>query len=427
VTELIHLLNQYGYIILIISLMLELIIVPIPNEALMSYVGVLCFQGKMNLYLSILCAGIGGILGVSISYWIGNKLGVPFFRKYGRYIHMGPEKMEKMSKWYEKYGKVLLIFSFFIPGVRHVASIISGVIKLPFRSFMFFSYIGVFLWVGTLISLGNILGPQWDKYQGEIKKWLVLASIIVGILAIFYFVIRTNKEFIKEAIILFYESAFKRVRSFLKIKFIIIFIFILFIAFFTLMVGMTQDLIANEFGHFDVIVKTIVTTLFNAHWLPIMQLLHFLSSWTALAVIALVTVAVIIFNQSNKWLELLFFMVTLIGSYLFSIGIRWLFHFMLNGRSISLDFPNEQAMLVMSVYGFFFVMIVRHSISFLYTTIMLFVFLFILLSFFLSTIFISKLIPSDLLGGYVFSAVWVTGMIFSLEMFRFLNLIKKGQ
>lgn len=425
--ELMHLLNQYGYIILIVSLMLELIIVPIPNEALMSYVGVLCYQGKMNLYLSIFCAGLGGILGVSISYWIGNKLGVPFFRKYGRYIHMGPEKMEKLSKWYEKYGKILLVFSFFIPGIRHVASIISGVIKLPFRSFMIFSYIGVFLWVGTLISLGDVLGPQWDKYQGEIKKWLVLASILFGILAIFYFVIRTNKEYIKEAVVLLYESAFKRFRSFLKIKLIIIIIFILFIALFTLMVGMTQDLIANEFGHFDVIVKTIMTTLFNAHWLPLMQMLHFLSSWPALGVIALFTVAIIVFNRTDKWLELLFLGVTLLGSYLFSIGIRWLFHFMLSGRSISLDFPNEEAMLILSVYGFFFVMIVRHSNSFLYTTIMLFVFLLILGSFFISSIFISRLIPSDLLGGYVFSAVWLTGMFFSLEMFRFLNLIKKSE
>ena len=168
--DVIHLLNQYGYIILFLSLMLELIIIPIPNEALMSYVGVLCFQGKMNLVFSVLIAGTGGIVGASISYWVGYKLGTPFIRKFGHYIHMGPEKLEKMSRWYKKYGKVLLVISFFIPGVRHVASIITGVIKLPYRSFAFFAYIGIFLWVGTFITLGNLLGPTWDRYQGEIKK-----------------------------------------------------------------------------------------------------------------------------------------------------------------------------------------------------------------------------------------------------------------
>ena len=188
--DVIHLLNQYGYIILFLSLMLELIIIPIPNEALMSYVGVLCFQGKMNLVFSVLIAGTGGIVGASISYWVGYKLGTPFIRKFGHYIHMGPEKLEKMSRWYKKYGKVLLVISFFIPGVRHVASIITGVIKLPYRSFAFFAYIGIFLWVGTFITLGNLLGPTWDRYQGEIKKWLVLASIIIGLILVIYFVFR---------------------------------------------------------------------------------------------------------------------------------------------------------------------------------------------------------------------------------------------
>ncbi|MCI1592580.1 MAG: DedA family protein, partial [Heyndrickxia oleronia] len=226
--EIIQLLNHYGYIVLFLSLLLELIIVPIPNEALMSYVGVLCYQGKMNIILSILFAGVGGVVGATISYWIGYKLGVPFFRKFGHYFHMGPEKMERMSKWYGKYGKVLLIISYFIPGVRHIASIITGVIKLPFVSFCIFSYIGVFLWVGTFIALGNVFGPQWDQYQGEIKKWVVLFSIVIGFFALIYFIFRTNRNYIKESIVLLHQAAFRRFKSFLKIKFLILVIFMLF-------------------------------------------------------------------------------------------------------------------------------------------------------------------------------------------------------
>jgi membrane protein DedA with SNARE-associated domain/membrane-associated phospholipid phosphatase len=420
----IQLLNQYGYIILFLSLMLELIIVPVPNEALMSYVGVLCFQGKMNIYISIISAGLGGVLGVTISYWIGYKLGAPFFRKFGHYIHMGPEKLEKMSKWYERYGKVLLLVSFFVPGVRHIASIISGVIKLPFRYFWIFSYIGVFLWVGTFISLGNVLGPKWDQYQGEIKKWLVLASIVIGIIAIIYFVIKANKEYIKESFLLLHEAAFKRFRSFFKIKFIILFILALFISFSTLMVGMIQDLISNEFGHFNIITKTIVFSVFNAHWKWLMDASFFLSSWTALGLISLVTVIVILMNKTNKWLELIFFVSTLAGSFLFSKGIRWLFHFMLNSQKISSDFPNEQTMLVLSVYGFFFIMFIRHKKRLLLSTFMFVLFLLLLLAYFISGIYLHHLNPSDLVAGYIFSAVWTTGMVLSLEMFRLLSIIK---
>lgn len=422
--EIIQLLNHYGYIVLFLSLLLELIIVPIPNEALMSYVGVLCYQGKMNIILSILFAGVGGVVGATISYWIGYKLGVPFFRKFGHYFHMGPEKMERMSKWYGKYGKVLLIISYFIPGVRHIASIITGVIKLPFVSFCIFSYIGVFLWVGTFIALGNVFGPQWDQYQGEIKKWVVLFSIVIGFFALIYFIFRTNKNYIKESIVLLHQAAFRRFKSFLKIKFLILFIFILFITFFTLMVGLIQDLISNEFGHLNIIVNTLIFTIFNVHWHWIMYSLFSLSSWKVLGSIALITIVVVFINRKNKWLELTFFVSTLIGGVLFSKGIRWIFQYMLSKNNISPDFPNSEAALFVMTFAFFFIMMMRHSRNYFYIGVMFFVFIFILAGYFISGIYVHHLKPSDLLAGYVFSAVWVTGMVFTMEMFRLISLIK---
>lgn len=421
--EVIHLLNQYGYIILFLSLMLELIIIPIPNEALMSYVGVLCYQGKLNVILSIVTAGTGGILGATISYWIGYKLGYPFFRKFGHFIHLGPEKLEKLSKWYEKYGKVLLIFSFFIPGVRHVASIISGVIKLPFRSFSIFAYTGVFLWTGTFISLGNLLGPQWDQYKGEIEKWLVLSSIIIGFFAIIYIVVRANRNFIKEALFLFYEHAVIKFKSFLKIKFIIVFFLILFILFFTLTIGMIQDFVSNEFVQFNIISKKVVFSLLNNQWQGIMDSIHILSSWKFLGLAAVMTILTILLNKRNRWLELLFFISTMTGTFLFSKGVNWLFNFILNNK-VSSDFPDEQSMLFMASYGFLLFMLIRHNRNYLLSVGVFLAFLFILLAYFVSGIYLQDS-PNNLIAGYVFSAAWVTGMSCALEMFRLLSLIKE--
>lgn len=424
--EIVQLLNQYGYTILFLSLMVELIIIPVPNEALMSYVGILCFQGKMNLFLSIAFAGLGGISGATISYWIGRKLGVPFFQKYGHFIHMGPEKMEKTSKWYGKYGKVLLLFSFFIPGVRHVASIISGVIKLPFKSFSFFSYIWVFLWVGAFISLGNLLGPKWDQYQGEIKKWLVLASIVIGFLAILFFIFKKNKEYIKESFLLLNEAAFKRFRSFLKIKIMILTVFILFVTFLSLMAGMIQDLVANEYGRFNLMTKAIIFSMLNQQWNWVVKTGLSLSSMTVLTIIVLLTVVVIFISKTNKMLELVFFLSTLAGAYLFSIGMRWVFHFMLSQRSISSDFPDIQSILVMAVYGFFFFISIRHHRRYFLSIGLFILLLTVLAAFFVSEVFINNRNPSDLAAGFVFSAVWLTGMTFSMEMFRLLSIIKNN-
>jgi membrane protein DedA with SNARE-associated domain len=78
-----NLVDQYGYFVLGIALLLEFLALPLPGEVLMTYVGLMVFQGDMNWTLSILTAGIGSTIGMTLSYWIGYRLGMPFINKYG--------------------------------------------------------------------------------------------------------------------------------------------------------------------------------------------------------------------------------------------------------------------------------------------------------------------------------------------------------
>jgi membrane protein YqaA with SNARE-associated domain len=114
-----HLLEQYGYLVLGLALILELLALPLPGEILMTYAGLMVYQGHLNWPLSILTAGLGASAGMTLSYWIGYKLGTPFIEKYGAKFHFGPDKVEKTSRWFERYGNKLLIIAFYIHGVRH--------------------------------------------------------------------------------------------------------------------------------------------------------------------------------------------------------------------------------------------------------------------------------------------------------------------
>ena len=172
--------NQFGYIVLFVALMLELIAVPLPGEVLMCYSGFLVFQGHLNWTLSILFAGIGACAGMTISYWVGSKLGTPFFEKYGRKFHMGKERIEKTSHWYGKYGNKLLFIAYFIPGVRHITGYFSGITWLPFRTYALFAYSGAFLWTAVFVTLGKILGPQWDQFHTLIQKYLIIGVVVAA-------------------------------------------------------------------------------------------------------------------------------------------------------------------------------------------------------------------------------------------------------
>ena len=172
--------DHFGYIVLFVALMLELIALPLPGELLMVYSGFLVFQGQLNWTLSILFTGIGACAGMTISYWVGNKLGTPFFEKYGRKFHMGRERIEKTSNWYSKYGNKLLFIAYFIPGVRHITGYFSGITRLSFRTYVLFAYSGAFLWTAVFITLGKILGPQWDQFHTLIKKYLLIGVVVAA-------------------------------------------------------------------------------------------------------------------------------------------------------------------------------------------------------------------------------------------------------
>ena len=196
-----ELINHYGYIILFSALMLELIAFPLPGQLMMTYCGFLVYQSKMNWIISILVATAGVILGITISYFVGTKLGSKALKKYGSYIHLGPHGMEKTSKWFELYGNKLLILAYFIPGVRHITGYFSGITEISYKKFAINAYFGAFIWTSTFISLGRILGPNWEKFDSYISKYSIIASLIISLILIIIYAYRNHKARIIKIII----------------------------------------------------------------------------------------------------------------------------------------------------------------------------------------------------------------------------------
>ena len=220
----------------------------------MGYVGVLVFQGKLSWILGIVISGIGSCTGMTISYWIGYKLGAPFFHKYGHRIHMGPDILEKLSNWFENYGNKLLLIAYFIPGVRHFTGYFSGITHISFRAFATYAYIGAFIWTGTFISLGKLLGPQWEQFHTSLKKYFFVGSVIVIILFVIIYILKKYKFKIKETIMAGLGKGVQRIHSFRKLRLLIAIIAVLFLAFVLFVSSLTENYLNNEFKQFDIIV-----------------------------------------------------------------------------------------------------------------------------------------------------------------------------
>lgn len=188
------LVDHYGYLMIFSSLLLELIAFPLPGEVIMSYSGFLVFQGRLGWLPCILAAGTGTSGGMTVAYGIGRFLGAPFFQKYGHYVHLGPARLKTAADWYEKYGKKLLLVAYYIPGLRHLTGYFSGITRLPFHEFAGYAYTGAFIWAAVFVSMGKVLGSQWEELHRTVHNYLVLGGVIAAGLAVMVIYYQTRRR-----------------------------------------------------------------------------------------------------------------------------------------------------------------------------------------------------------------------------------------
>lgn len=183
--------DDFGYYLLFFGLLLEYIALPFPGETTMAYGGYLAYQGNLNWFVCMILAFLGTTIGMTITYIIGYGLGMPFVERYGRWVLLSPNKIAKARLLFQKYGSVLLLFSYFIPGIRHITGYLSGIVRLPFRTFALFAYAGAAFWVVLFVGLGKVFGEHWERLFQQFEKWVPYAIVglivcILGYAAILY-------------------------------------------------------------------------------------------------------------------------------------------------------------------------------------------------------------------------------------------------
>ena len=94
-----RLFEQYGYFVLFIGLPLDFIVLPIPpGNSTLTYTGYLAYKGVMDTATAFAAALTGAMLGVTITYGIGYKLGMPLIDRYGRWLSLKPSLVEKTRR-----------------------------------------------------------------------------------------------------------------------------------------------------------------------------------------------------------------------------------------------------------------------------------------------------------------------------------------
>lgn len=418
---LITLFEQHSYLILFIGIFLELMALPISGELLMSYAGYFVYQGKMNYFLALLMVFLSGGLGITVTYWIGKAGGYKLIEKYGKYIHLGPERYKKTAAWFERSGSKLLVFAYFIPGIRHFTGYISGISRMPFRKFIIPAYIGAFLWGVCFITLGKVLGPQWESFHQAASKYLIIFIFVMAVLLVGYLAYRFYKVQIKNFFIYLLKRVIERLKTIRATEIFLIFLTLVLIGMVSLMLGLAQDYLYNEFTQFNEIAKYMVHSVVFMSWMKgflVFQPLYALSSIIALTIIR------IWIKGRNRVLEYLLLFVPILGVRLFHESVIQIFHslqrFGFLGKFHSPNFPDLNGMIMITIYGTCLFLLVRHSKRNYITITIPIIGLVILIGFAIANIALTNVLPSDITGGYVYGSVWI---FFNFLLFEMLRLV----
>jgi len=178
--------EQYGLLLLFVGLLLEFIALPFPGEITMLYVGYLSYSGIINGWLALVLAFTGTTIGMTITFFLGKKVGMPIIVKYGKWVLLSPSKFEKTRVWFQRYGNFLVFIGYFIPGVRHVTGYFTGILGTSFKTFALYAYSGALFWCICFIGLGHAFGPQWrvlfKTFENYAIKIIIVALPIIFII-----------------------------------------------------------------------------------------------------------------------------------------------------------------------------------------------------------------------------------------------------
>ncbi|MFQ5420809.1 MAG: DedA family protein [Anaerolineae bacterium] len=195
----------YGLLFTVIFIETGLVVTPfLPGDSLLFAAGTFAALGSLNIFGLWGLLFVAAVLGDSLNYFIGHKIGLRLFETNNRLLKkvLKKEYLERTEAFYEKHGGKTIVLARFVPIVRTFAPFVAGVGTMHYGRFITYNILGGFLWVSSFLLLGFFFGNiPFVKHNFE---FVILAIIFVSVLPMILEYLRnrkgTSQEQAKEAV-----------------------------------------------------------------------------------------------------------------------------------------------------------------------------------------------------------------------------------
>ena len=175
---------DYGYWAVAAALLLENAGVPVPGETVLLLASFMAYsQHELSLSWIIVVATIAATVGDNLGFALGYYGGRPLVARYQAFFRIKDSTLARGESLFARFGAVTVFFARFVFGMRIVAGPMAGVLRMPWRKFLVYNFLGAAVWVTVISGAGYLFGQQWWRLEGILKRFDV-AVVIVALLAV---------------------------------------------------------------------------------------------------------------------------------------------------------------------------------------------------------------------------------------------------
>ncbi|HTE66157.1 MAG TPA: DedA family protein [Candidatus Binatia bacterium] len=191
--------DAVGYVGVAVGVGLETFVPILPSEVIVPMAGWKVAQSGADqavvewltdapwTFIGVMVAAtIGAAAGSLAGYLIGAWGGRPLLDRYGRYIHIYPDDLDRADAWFARYGGWAVFLARFVPLLRALINYPAGVARMPLGRFLLFSILGSIPWNLALVGAGWALGENYEALYEAIRPFelVIYVVVVVGVAVI---------------------------------------------------------------------------------------------------------------------------------------------------------------------------------------------------------------------------------------------------
>jgi len=178
---------HYGYWAIAVALLLENAGIPVPGETVLLLASFLAYSEHELQFSWIIVVGtIAATLGDNLGYALGYRGGRPMLERYRALWRIHPSTLQRGDQLFARYGAVAVFFARFVFGLRIVAGPLAGVLRMPWKKFLLFNFLGAALWVTVIAGVGYLFGRHWARMLEGLKQFDITVAILVLLTALYF-------------------------------------------------------------------------------------------------------------------------------------------------------------------------------------------------------------------------------------------------